>query len=120
MIRGQDRGHKFKHYKQKGCKHCAHVITFAMWNVRTLVENAGGDRWICRLRPGPRSQVVEHSTSPHCVDRKLDLLVKDVKRLGVVVAGIQETKWFGGDIWTADGYTLLQSGRHFQSPTGEE
>jgi len=27
-----------------------------------------------------------------------------------VVAGIQETKWFGKDVWNADGYTLLQSG----------
>ena len=85
MIRGQDRDHKFKHYQQKGCKHRAHAITLAMWNVRTLVENAGGGRRICRLRPGL------------C--------------FGVAVAGIQETKWFGGDVWTADGYTLLHSGR---------
>ncbi len=27
------------------------------------------------------------------------------------VAGIQETKWFGTDVWAADGYTFLHSGR---------
>ena len=27
------------------------------------------------------------------------------------VAAVQETKWFGKDIWQADGYTLIHSGR---------
>ena len=84
------------------------AITFATWNVRTLVENAGGDRRICRSRPGRHFQVPDLSTSPHC--RKLDFLVREVKRLRVAVAGIQETKWFGSDVWNADGYTLLHSG----------
>jgi len=43
----------------------------------------------------------------HFVNRKLDFLVKELK---VAVAGIQETKWFGQDVWDADGYTLLHSG----------
>ena len=28
----------------------------------------------------------------------------------MTIAGIQETKWFGSDVWNADGYTLLHSG----------
>ena len=92
-------------------------LSFATWNIRTLVESAGGDRRICRSRPQSQSQ--SHSeapptappTGPHNVDRKLDFLVKELKRLGVSITGIQETKWFGKDIWTADGYTLLHSGR---------
>ena len=28
----------------------------------------------------------------------------------MAVAGIQETKWFGQDVWNADGFTLLHSG----------
>ena len=44
------------------------------------------------------------------MDRKLDLIVKELKRLGIPVAGIQETKWFGRDVWNADGYTSLHSG----------
>ena len=45
------------------------------------------------------------------MNRKLGFFAKDLSRLGVVTAGIQETRWFGNDIWTADGYTLLHSGR---------
>ena len=29
----------------------------------------------------------------------------------MLVGAVQETKWFGSDIWRADGYTLLHSGR---------
>ena len=74
------------------------------------MENTGDDRRICRVRPNPK---VCHlpSDGPHCVDRKLDLLVNELRKLNVVVAGIQETKWFGQDVWNADGYTLLHSGR---------
>ena len=85
-------------------------ISFATWNVRTLVKNTGDDRRICRVRPNPK---VCHlpSDGPHCVDRKLDLLVNELKKLNVAIAGMQETKWFGQDVWNADGYTLLHSGR---------
>ena len=27
------------------------------------------------------------------------------------IGAVQETKWFGCDVWQADGYTLLHSGR---------
>ena len=42
--------------------------------------------------------------------RKLDLLVNELKKLNVAVAGIQETKWFGQNVWNAGGYTLLHLG----------
>ena len=46
------------------------------------------------------------------VDRKLDLLVGELVYHRVAVVGIQETKWFGSDVWHATGgYTLLHSGR---------
>ena len=46
------------------------------------------------------------------VDRKLDLLVGEMKRYGVSVTGIQESRWFGREVWpAADGYTFLHSGR---------
>ena len=71
--------------KAKGSKHC--TIALATWNVRTLVENAGGDRRICRsrARPGPGPQVPDTSAGPHYVDRKLVLLVKELRRLGVAI-----------------------------------
>lgn len=50
------------------------------------------------------------------VDRKLDLLVEELKRYSISLAGIQETKWYGSDVWpAADGYTLLHSGRPLPS-----
>ena len=85
----------------------------ASWNVRTLVENTGGDRRICRSRPQHvRQDTVpsDMTTGHHCVDRKLDLLVKELKQYQVSVAAIQETKWFGKDIWQADGYQFITSG----------
>ena len=81
-------------------------LTFATWNVRSLVENSGDAR-ICRSRP--------QQTNPSVVDRKLDLLMSELDRYNVSVAGIQETKWFGRDVWTAGGYTFLHSGRPLPS-----
>ena len=43
------------------------------------------------------------------VNRKLMLLVAEL-RYKVSVAGIQDTKWFGADVWPATG-GLLHSGR---------
>ena len=107
-LSGHNRGQK----THKLHKRVKRVITFSTWNIRTLGENSGSDRRICRSRPGPHPIVPACSTSPHCVDRKLDFLIKELKRLGVAVAGIQETRWFGSDVWTAaDGYMLLHSGR---------
>ncbi len=82
------------------------------------MENAGGDRRICKSRP--ESQ--DNTTSPdlHAVDRKLDLLVKELKRLEVAIAGVQETKWFGNDVWVADGHTLLHSGRALPDETSPQ
>ena len=76
-------------------------LVVASWNVRTLVE-CSGDVRVCRKRP-------ENSG---VVDRKLDLLAAELKRYGVSVAGVQESKWFGKGIWpAAGGWTFLHSGR---------
>ena len=66
---------------------------------------------ICRSRPQHTTVDCAHVASPHLVDRKLDLMVKELRRYRMSVAGIQETKWFGKDVWQADGYTFLHSGR---------
>ena len=55
-------------------------------------------------RDGPPSSSI--------MDRKLDLLVGELERYGISVAGVQETKWFGSDVWPAiDGHIMLHSGR---------
>ena len=45
------------------------------------------------------------------VERKLDLLVKELGRYRISIAGIQETKCFGSDIWPSAEWTFLHSGR---------
>ena len=82
----------------------------ASLNVRSLVERAGGDQHICRSRP--QTGVLD------AVDRKLDLMMKELKWYRVSVAAIQETKWFGKDVWKAQGYTFLHSGRPLPSDDG--
>ncbi len=52
-----------------------------------------GDVHACRKRPvGGRCEGV---------DRKLDLLVKELQRYRVAIAGVQESRWFGEDVWPA-------------------
>jgi hypothetical protein len=94
--------------KQQSCAKKSLLV--ATWNVRSLVENAGDVR-ICR-RPH------EVLSNPQTVDRKLDLLMKELRRYRVSVGAIQETKWYGRDVWHAEGYTFLPSGRPL--PSGDE
>ena len=63
------------------------------WNIHTIVKSC--DEYICRKRPVAMPTGSEDSG---IVDRKLDLLVGELERYGVSVAGIQETKWFGSDV----------------------
>ena len=48
------------------------------------------------------------------MDRK-DLLAKELRHYRLSVAAIQETKWFGQDIWEAEGYLFITSGRPLPS-----
>ena len=74
--------------------------------VQTLVEYFG-DFCICRKR---QVQVGAESIASGQVDRKLDLVVGELKRYGTSVVGIQETNWFRKDVWSADGgFTFLHS-----------
>ena len=91
-----------KKQKLQSSKRC---LTVGTWNVRTLVEPVG-DECICRKVNKPGNHCNDHGM----VDRKLDLLARELKRYGVSITGIQETKWFGNDVWPADGYTFLHSG----------
>ena len=52
----------------------------------------------------------DHSIKPGKIDRNVDLLVGELRKYDVSVAGIQETKWFRKDVWPSDGYTFLHSG----------
>eukprot|EP00117_Sycon_ciliatum_P039014 scpid35652/ scgid3339/ Craniofacial development protein 2; p97 bucentaur protein len=83
------------------------ALAFATWNVRSLVEDSGDER-ICRKRQNNNLSI----------DRKLDFLVAELRRYGIAIAAIQETKWFESDVWRADGYTFLHSGRRLPNGDG--
>ena len=90
-----------------------HDLIVCSWNVRSLVDNSGDIR-ICR------KQCLGGDLLCDSVDRKLDLLVGELQRYKVSVAGIQETKWFGADVWPATSeYTMLHSGKS-TSGAGDE
>ena len=93
-----------KRSSRRGKVHSRQYIVVATWNVCTLVEDAGGDRRICRSRPQSRvdRRNSPQKPGPHLVNRKLDFLARDLKRYGVSIAAIQETKWYGNDVWQAN------------------
>ena len=51
-----------------------------------------------------------HSDKPGKIDKKIYLLVGELRKYGVSVAGIQVTKWFGKDVWPVGRYTFLHFG----------
>ena len=84
------------------------VILVAIWNVHSLVESSG-DKRTCRKHPSGSN------AGPRTIDCKLDLLIGELRRYKTPAAGIQETKWFGGDVWSEGGFTLLHSGQQLPS-----
>ena len=44
-------------------------------------------------------------------DRRVDLVAGELRRCNVKVAGLQETKWFGCDVYEVMGSVVLTSGR---------
>ena len=57
-----------------------------------------------------RRSRAQQTVSEGIVDRKIDLIVKELRRYRVSVGAIQETKWFGSDVCEAEGYLFLHSG----------
>jgi len=74
-------------------------LLFSSWNVQSLVEDTGDVR-VCR------------KAKRACrVDRGLDFLTQELTKQRVAIAGIQETKWFGNDVWPTANGLFLHSGR---------
>ncbi len=42
-------------------------------------------------------------------ERNVDLVVRELKRYNVKVAGLQETKWFGCEVYDVGGCVVLTS-----------
>ena len=85
-------------------RHCRrNILYIGTWNVRSLVETSGDHQVCC-------SHCVAYDDTAG-VERKLDLLVKELARYRISIAGIQEMKWFWSDIWPSGEWTFLHSGR---------
>ena len=70
--------------------------SFGCWNMRTLVESDGSISTGVS-RQGGRGVVV---------DRKSMLMVRELRRFGMSVVSISETKWFGSAMYDVDGYLI--------------
>ena len=76
------------------------VWTLASWNVRTLLDVEGP---IETARQGDDMQVVD--------ERKIDQVVDELGRYKVDIAALQETKWFGEDVYRVGESVVLAAGR---------
>ena len=68
---------------------------FGSWNVHSLVERSGSFQTASATR-----HLVE--------DEKCHRVVAELSKFGVIVAGLQETHWFGSDLYVVDGFTVLR------------
>ena len=75
-------------------------LNIACWNMRSLVQ-AEGSVDTAVSRPGRGV----------AVDRKVDLMVNELKKYSISVTGISETKWFGQEVYSVSNFTVLHSGR---------
>ena len=75
-------------------------LNVGCWNMRTLVE-AEGNIATSLARPGSRGVTV---------DRKVTLMVQELKKYGMNLTGISESKWFCQNVYNIDNYTTLHSG----------
>ena len=82
-------------------RHKSLVWNLASWNVRTLLDVEGS---LETARSRAEIGIAE--------DRRIDQVVGELGRYGVVVAGLQETKWFGWEgVYGVGGSIVLAAGR---------
>ena len=90
---------KYVKEREKSGREGRRCLTFGSWNVRSLVERSGG--------------VATASVSGRVAEERnvVVLHAAELRRLNVAATGLQETHWFGADIYVVDGFTILCSGR---------
>ena len=77
------------------------------WNVRTLLDMDGS------IETAKRSGDVSVTD-----ERKIDQVVSELDRYDIVVGALQETKWFGSEVYRVGGSVVLTAGRDM--PGGNE
>ena len=78
-------------------------LSIACWNARSLVENKGS------LETARISQ--DERALKGSVERKVVLLIWELKRYSIYAAAIPETKWFNNDVCEVEDHVVLHSGR---------
>lgn len=73
-------------------------VKFGTWNVRSMVDTAGCvEVASCHAGRGE--------------DCKVDLVISEQARYVIVVGALQETKWFGNEVYEVADSVVLTSGR---------
>ena len=70
------------------------------WNVRSMVDTKG-----------PVEIASQRADSHRGEDRKVNLIVNELRRYDVKVAALQGTKWFGSKVYNVSGSVVLTAGR---------
>ena len=73
-------------------------VKFGTWNVRSMVDTAGCVE--VASRHAGRGE-----------DCKVDLVISEQARYVIVVGSLQETKWFGNEVYEVADSVVLTSGR---------
>ena len=81
------------------------VLKVETWNVRSMVGTEGPIE-------------VASQSAERGEDRKVDQVVCKLSRYGVMVGALQETKWFGNEVYEVSDSMVLTSGRNI--PAQEE
>ena len=79
------------------CRKMRSQLSIGCWNMRTILEAEGP----IEFKPGNRGVAV---------DRKVSLMIQELKKYSVNLTAISETKWFGKAICQVDCYTIFHSG----------
>ena len=74
----------------------SYIGNLMFWNTRTLVKDDGS------IKTGRVRQSVE---------KKVVLMIWELKRYATFAAAISETRWLGNDIYQIENYAILQWGR---------
>ena len=84
--------------QKRSLKHS--VWYMASWNVRSLLDVEG-----------PNEVAKQGRGVKYMEDRKIDQVVIELSRYKVVVCALQETKWFGNEVYKVGNGVVLSSGR---------
>ena len=88
------------HRAQRARSRRSQTWRLGTWNVRSMEDTEGPIEIASRRQDKRRDE-----------DRKVDWIVRELKWYNMKVAGLQETKWFGNDVYNVSGAAVLTSGR---------